>query len=212
MARMASPHDDLTLLLNRAQAGDEEAARLAWTRIYGEVRVMAASMAARESQHTEPTTIVQEAFLRLAGNEKWDNRRHFFGAMRLAMQRFLVDRSRRRKARPDMGSRHRVKLDLVEGELADLEVAASDEGIELLRALEELEHEDADAAEVVRLRYIEQRTIEDTASMLGVSTGTVKNRWRAARSWLRERLAEREPGQELGHEPGHGPGPTDRPA
>lgn len=181
--------DDLTLLLNRAQQGDEEAAREAWGRIYRELRGMAASAASKESDYTEPTTVLQEAYLRVAGNERWENRRHFFGAMRLAMQRFLIDRARRRDARVDMKSRGRVDLTLADGELADLDKASSDTGVALMKALEELEQTDPEAAAVVHMKYIAEMTIAQIAGELGVSEGTVKNRWRAARATLREKLA-----------------------
>ena len=180
--------DDLTVLLNQAQSGDADAAREAWSRIYGELRQMAASAASKEAYPTDATSIVSEAYMRVAGNEHWDNRRHFFGAMRLAMSRLLIDRARRRGARPDLQKSRRRSPELVEGELESFDVASSESGLALLEALEQLAEADPDAAEVVHLRYIEQRTIEQTAEMLGCSPGTVKNRWRAARAFLRERI------------------------
>lgn len=180
---------NLTQLLNAAQAGDANAAQRAWTMIYDDVKAMAAAAAAQEQHRYEPTLIFQEAFLRVQRTPKWENRRHFFAAVRTAMKRFLIDESRRRRARPDTHSTRKVDLTFVAGELADLSKASSDVGCELLRSLEELEQASPDQAEVVWLRYIEGRTIEDTAALLGVSAGTVKNRWRAARAWLASRLA-----------------------
>lgn len=183
--------DELTVLLNQAQAGDEEAAREAWSRIYGELRQMAASAAAKESYPTDATSIVSEAYMRVAGNESWDNRRHFFGAVRQAMTRLLIDRARRRGARRDMQKKGRTSPEFIEGELESFDIAASESGLVLLEALEELAEVDPAAAEVVHLRYIESRTIEDTAELIGCSTGTVKNRWRAARAFLREKIETR---------------------
>ena len=180
--------DELTVLLNQAQSGDEDAAREAWSRIYGELRQMAASAASKEAYPTDATSIVSEAYMRVAGNERWDNRRHFFGAVRQAMSRLLIDRARRRGARPDLQKSRRRAPELVEGELESFVVAASESGLALLEALEQLAEADPDAAEVVHLRYIEQRTIDQTAEQLGCSPGTVKNRWRAARAFLRERI------------------------
>lgn len=190
--------EQLTVLLNEAQRGDEQAGQRAWRIIYDDVKAMAAAAAAHEAHHYEPTLIFQEAYLRVRRTEHWENRRHFFAAVRTAIQRFLIDEARRRRARPDTHRTGKLELSFVAGELADFSVATSEAGIELFRALEELEKNDPDQSEVVRLRYIEGLTIEDCAERIGVSPGTVKNRWKAAKAWLQQRLSQAVEGYEPG--------------
>ena len=55
-------------------------------------------------------------------------------------------------------------------------------------AITRLEQADAQAAEVVRLRYFAGLTIEQTAAALGVSAPTVKRTWAYARGWLKEAI------------------------
>jgi RNA polymerase sigma factor (sigma-70 family) len=45
---------------------------------------------------------------------------------------------------------------------------------------------------VVELRFFGGLTMRETAHVLGVSVDTVKDDWRAARTWLRRRLGESE--------------------
>jgi RNA polymerase sigma factor (TIGR02999 family) len=67
-------------------------------RVYTELRRLAASHLRRErSNHTlQPTALVHEAYLQLAGSGGWKNRAHFFGVASLAMRRVLVAHARRR--------------------------------------------------------------------------------------------------------------------
>ena len=46
------------------------------------------------SKTLQPTALVHEVWLRLAGNREsqWENRRHFFGAASQGMRRILVER------------------------------------------------------------------------------------------------------------------------
>src|SRR6266702_8517278 len=67
-------------------------------------------------QTLQPTALVHEAWLRLAGNEtqRWDNRAHFFGASAEAMRRILVERARRRLAAKRGGGAQPLDVDEVE--------------------------------------------------------------------------------------------------
>ena len=63
--------ENLTQLLRRLSAGDEEAAQVA-SAAYGELRKLAAGCLRREhSGHTlQPTALVHEAFLKLLANTR----------------------------------------------------------------------------------------------------------------------------------------------
>jgi RNA polymerase sigma factor (sigma-70 family) len=70
----------------------------------------------------------------------------------------------------------------------DVEVIALDRALEALSAI------DPGQARVVELRFFGGLTVEETAEVMGVSTGTVKREWSMARAWLRRAIAgESEP-------------------
>ena len=63
-------------------------------------------------------------------------------------------------------------------------------------ALELLEREDADLAELVQLRFFAGMSHEQIATHQEVTVRTVERRWRAARLWLMDKLASRPRGPE----------------
>src|SRR5262249_3441715 len=93
---------EVTQILDRAQQGDPRAADELLPLAYEELRRLAAVKMAHEApgQTLQPTALVHEAWLKLAGSERqlWTGRAHFFGAAAEAMRRILVDRARRKKA------------------------------------------------------------------------------------------------------------------
>jgi RNA polymerase sigma factor (TIGR02999 family) len=157
--------------------------------VYDELRKLARARIAREPAGLtlQPTALVHEAYLRLAGSgdRRWDRRGHFFAAAAIAMRRILVERARHYQRLKHGGEQHRVELDhdapTPAPEFAD--VLAIDQ------ALTRLEKIDAGKAKVVLLRYFAGLTIEETAAALDVSPATVKNEWAFARAWLLDALS-----------------------
>jgi RNA polymerase sigma-70 factor (ECF subfamily) len=135
--------------------------------------------------HTlQPTALVNEVYVRLAGATQWHNRRHFFGAAAQAMRRILVDHARRKYAEKRGAGLERVTL-------TDLDVSAPEEDLDVLAvndALELLAQEDERLAEVVNLRFFVGMSIEETAQALDTSPATVKRDWAFARAWLVEQV------------------------
>ncbi|MFI5178599.1 MAG: ECF-type sigma factor [Vicinamibacterales bacterium] len=154
--------------------------------VYDELRKLARARLARErpgEQTLQPTALVHEAYLRVAGteqNQQWDRRGHFFAAAALAMRRILVERARHYQRMKHGGGGQRVDL--------DTGIAGADPGLTDLVAIDEaltrLERTDARKAQVVTLRYFAGLSIEETAAALDVSPATVKNEWTFARAWL----------------------------
>ena len=71
-----------------------------------------------------------------------------------------------------------------------------DQGSHLLsrdEAIQRLQAEKPHLAEIAMLRYFAGLSVDETASVLGVSASTVAREWRFARAWLIRRL---------GHAPG----------
>ena len=59
------------------------------------------------------------------------------------------------------------------------------------RALSRLEALDAQQGRIVELRYFGGLTIQETAEVMRVSSGTVKRDWAVARAWLYRELTAR---------------------
>ena len=159
--------------------------------VYAELRRLAAALTAggRPGQTLQPTALVHEAFLRLMGDRDpgWEGRRHFFGAAAQAMRQILVEQARSRGARKRGGDSRRVEL--AEG-LAFIEPPA-DDVLALDEAVQALQADEPELAEVVLLRYFSGLSVEETAAVVGTSPSTVKRDWRRARAWLSRRLGGR---------------------
>ena len=134
---------EVTRILDSIAQGDPKAAEELLPLVYEELRKLAAHKMAAEApgQTLQPTALVHEAWLRLAGNEgaRFANRAHFFAAAAEAMRRILVERARRRSALKRGGGTGRVSLDELEipiAEADDERLLAVDEALEKLAALD----------------------------------------------------------------------------
>lgn len=177
--------NDLTLILNRLERGDQTAADELLPLVYNELRQMASrKMAGEPREHTlQPTALVHEAWLRLGANAqpRWHSRAHFFGAASEAMRRILVERARRRLAAKRGGRLEPVELDKVE---LPAPVTDDDALLRVNEALDKLAAADPRKAELVKLRYFVGMTFEETAAVLGITVPVAKQWWAYARAWL----------------------------
>jgi RNA polymerase sigma factor (TIGR02999 family) len=178
---------DVTVMLQRLEQGDPQAADKLLPLVYEELRKLASAKMARESgdQTLQPTALVHEAWLRLGGDQQpdWQNRAHFFASAAEAMRRILIERARRRRAQRHGGGLQRVDVnDSALGIAAP--AAADDELLAVHETLERLSQHDARKAELVKLRYFAGLTIEQAAEVLGISVPTAKRDWTYARAWL----------------------------
>lgn len=166
--------------------------------VYDELRQLARRCMAGEpaGQTIQPTALVHEAYLRLAGAAgaggiQWNSRGHFFSAAAIAMRRILVERARHKQAEKCGGGRTRVSLDGLEP-ASDPAEPEPDAMVALDAALSRLEALDPRKARVVMLRYFAGLTIEQTAEAAGLSVTTVKQEWQFARVWLQTEIERRQ--------------------
>ncbi len=177
----------ITVILQRIDAGDAQAADQILPLVYGELRKLAAAKMAREApgQTLQPTALVHEAWLRLGGEAQpnWKNRAHFFAAAAEAMRRILIENARRRHA-----VRHGGGLEKVSANATGFDVAAPEVGdaelLQLNEALEALAVHDARKAELVKQWYFAGLTLEELAAVLGISARTADRDLAYAKAWL----------------------------
>ena len=178
---------DITLILQRIEDGDSQAAEQLLPLVYEELRQLAAAKLAREApgQTLQPTALVHEAWLRLGGDAQpaWANRAHFFAAAAEGMRRILIDTARRKRAARHGGEFARVSASATG---FDVEAPAGDDEELLLvnEAIDALAAHDARKAELVKQKYFVGLTLEEAADVLGISHRTAKRDWAYARAWL----------------------------
>ncbi len=180
--------DTVTRLVERHRAGDAAALDELLGVVYGELRRLAAwQMRVERDGHTlQPTALVHEAYLRLAGEDpRWENRAHFFAVAAQVMRHVLVDHARARKADKRGGAATHVVLD----EALDVATSQDVDVLALHEALERLASVDPQLARVVELRYFGGLTVPEVAEVVGVSRATVEREWVTARAWLRKELS-----------------------
>jgi RNA polymerase sigma factor (TIGR02999 family) len=177
---------DVTRILHAIKAGDSQAADQLLPAVYDELRKMAAQQMAQEKPgHTlDATALVHEAYLRLVGDQEFDNRRHFFAAAAEAMRRILVEAARR-KGRQKRGGR------LVRRDLGDFDLAAPEVAADLLaldEALDQLATEEPQAARLVQLRFFAGLPLAQVAEVMEIAPRTADRLWAYARAWLHEKI------------------------
>jgi RNA polymerase sigma factor (TIGR02999 family) len=180
---------EITQLLAKWSDGDKDALDALMPLVYDELRKLAEAYLRRErANHSlEPTALVNEAYIRLVGQQhgSWQNRTQFFGLAAKLIRHILVDHARREKAAKRGGDGYRVTLSEVDvtGGTRDIDLVALDDALERLSATH------AEHGRVVELRYFGGLTVEETADAIGVSHATVERQWSFARAWLRREMA-----------------------
>ena len=163
--------------------------------VYAQLRRQAAAcLRSERPDHTlQPTALVNEAYLKLIGQERvvWQNRAHFYGVAAQMMRRILVDHARRHRRGKRFGTAIKVVLDerLVSADPPDCDVLLLDQALHELAAI------DPQQAQIVELRYFGGMTEGEVASVLTISRSTVTREWLVAKGWLYRRMTS---GQDRG--------------
>jgi RNA polymerase sigma factor (TIGR02999 family) len=186
----------VTELLQAWRRGETAADEQLLALVYGELKRLAAAQLRGERQgHTlQPTALVHEAYLRLAGQKglEWRDRSHFFGLAATMMRRILVDHARARLA--DKRAHLPVSISLI-GDLPGESRSDFDEAylLDLDRAIDRLAVAHPRPSRVVELRYFAGLEVEEVAAALDLSPRTVKRDWAFARAWLLRALQGESP-------------------
>ena len=179
---------EITLVLNRAIAGDEAARERVYALLYDElVRLARSHLWDSGAVSLNPSALVHEAYLRMLNREATPvrDRRAFFAYASAVMRSVLLDHVRAANA-DKRGGAH-APLTLTTGVLNS--VAAKEDFSRLDEALEALRRVDARSSRVVEMRYFAGMTEADIADELAVSVPTVKRDWRKARAFLLAQLS-----------------------
>lgn len=186
---MSSP-GEVTQLLRRLEAGNDDALERLMPLLYDELRMVARKQLRNERpDHTLSTTgLVNEAYLKLVDQRRLraEDRTQFFAIAATTMRRILVDYARARKRIKRGGGQQPIPLDEAKHFLSDAE---AEEVLALDEALDRLEEVNPRGSKVVNMRFFSGLTLQETADALGFSVKTVQRAWTAARAWLRKEVA-----------------------
>lgn len=180
---------EVTILLQQISHGDVQAVDKLIPFVLDELRRLAKFQLQQERpDHTlQPTALVNEAYIRLIGDQArdWQNRAHFIGVSASVMRRILIDYARRRHARK-RGAASTATFDIEQ--YPALSDSQTEELLSLNIALEKLEALCPRQCRIVELRYFGGLSTEETAEVMNLSTITVKRDWSAAKAWLKGQL------------------------
>ncbi|HTV08316.1 MAG TPA: sigma-70 family RNA polymerase sigma factor [Candidatus Aquilonibacter sp.] len=184
---MESQKGQVTQLLKAMAHGDQHAAEDLLPLVYTELHRLARSYMRRERpDHTlQATALINEAYLRLAHDDTdWNSRDHFMAVAATTMRNILVDYARAHRAQQRGGGLQKVEL--------REELVITPEKLEQIEqlddALNRLEKHNARQARIVELRYFGGLSIEQIASVMKISSRSVKRDWSLARVWLFRQL------------------------
>jgi RNA polymerase sigma factor (TIGR02999 family) len=173
----------ISILIERANAGDADALNRLFSTLYPELHRLARARLRNNAPLTllGATSLLHETYLRLLklGDLKVENRAHFLAYASRTMRSIVVDFARQRLAgRDDKAAR--VELDAHLPQKRDGE----EDVIRVHDALLDLAQADERLARVVEMRYFGGLTEEEIADALGVTDRTVRRDWEKARMLL----------------------------
>jgi RNA polymerase sigma factor (TIGR02999 family) len=177
--------EQLTELLVRMRAGDNEARNAVFSTAYKELHRLARARLRDGGRNTvlDTTSLVHECYLRFvhAGELRADDRRAFFAYASQVMRSVIVNSAKERLAQKRGGDLKQVTLST---ELAANLVSGEETVLKVHEALEVLEQADARLAEVAQMRYFGGYSEQEIAETLGVTERTVRRDWERARAML----------------------------
>ena len=184
---------EVTQLLQRFRAGEHAALDELMPIMYVELRRIArAFMSRQRADHTlQPTALVNEAYLKLFGDidPQFADRGHFMALMSRVMRQVLVDHARGNAAVKRGGADELVPLD-THIQIEDERGGEQMKLLDLHRALEGLERENAPLAQAIEMHYFGGMTAEEVSQSTGRSVHAIRHDLRLARAWLRRELAQ----------------------
>jgi RNA polymerase sigma factor (TIGR02999 family) len=186
---MGDAPGDVTQLLHRWQEGDASCFDEVSHVIYHELHRIAEGYLRNSPNATlQPTALINEAYLRLAGvHAPLQGRKHFFALSAKLMRQILVDRARRHSASKRAGDLHIEPLD----EQGHGISAGIEEFLILDQALTRLAEAEPRLARVVELHYFGGLNGPEISELLGAPVWSVQRDHRLAEAWLRRALSEK---------------------
>jgi RNA polymerase sigma factor (TIGR02999 family) len=186
---METGSSDITAWLRRWRAGDRDAEEFLFEAVRPRLIRLAHDLLRRErpSSSLQPSLLISEIYLRIAGKEiDWRDRAHFFAFSARTMRRYLIDRARSKDQKGQRRIDRGVEGDEFLG--ADLDESKIVLALSIDAALNDLAQVHPECVDVIEFKFFLTLTDEETADALGLALRTVQRRWEKGREWLFRRL------------------------
>jgi RNA polymerase sigma-70 factor, ECF subfamily len=168
-----------------AELEDRESFDKLFSLVYEELRGLAANvLRSEQGNHLTPTTLVHEAWLKLAHSPELaqTSRLHFRRIAARAMRQVLVEAARRRRAARRGDPELLVNFD--EALPGGIPLPDAKDILALDHALDSLSRISERQARLVEGRFFGGLEVSELADLLQISEATVSREWRSARAWL----------------------------
>jgi RNA polymerase sigma factor (TIGR02999 family) len=183
---MTATMSEITVLLEKCQAGDDAAKDRLFTLLYADLKRLARSHLAKAGPITlDPSSIVHDAWLRCGDAPSGRSRRQFFAYASTVMRSVIVDHVRERAAQKRGGGVSEVTLCTAAFE----ELPNQPDAVAVDEALRALARVDERGHKLVEMRYFGGMTMEEIAEVMDLSVPTLKRDWRRARAFLFDYLS-----------------------
>ncbi len=180
---------DVTELIVQARGGDAAASDRLFAQVYRDLHLLAARQLGRGRPDIGATSLVHEAYFRLARPDAlaMNDRSHFFAVAARAMRQLVIDRARARQA-DKRGSGKVIALD--DAKPNALAVSDDADVFALAQAMEQLAQVDPALARLVDLRFFAGLELAEIAEITQRSERSLKRDWRRARAFLHAQMGE----------------------
>jgi RNA polymerase sigma factor (TIGR02999 family) len=180
----------LTVLLERQQAGDAQARDALFAAAYAELHRLAHARLRSGGADAvlDTTCLVHELYLRFvsAGELRAKDRRAFFAYASQVMRSVIINSVRQRIAQKRGGDWRPLTLST---ELVASFAEGEETVLKVHEALEALEQADPRLAQVAQMRYFGGYSEQEIAETLGITERTVRRDWEKARMILETLLS-----------------------
>ncbi len=184
---IAPPAVDVEALWTGFARGDADASSRLLALHYQEFRVLARRVLNGDARvlQIQPTDLAHEAAIRVLKLDRISvrDRTHFLALSARVMRQTLMDEIRRHRAAKRNAPPVVTSWLMARGMAPpEFDMEAFDE------ALTRLAEVDTELAQLVEQRFFAGLTVEEIATLAGLSVTSIKRRWRLARAWLLNEL------------------------
>ncbi|HET6979310.1 MAG TPA: ECF-type sigma factor [Pyrinomonadaceae bacterium] len=175
---------EITQLLHAWKSGDQEALDRLMPLVDPDLKRIAHNFMRKERPGNvlQTTALIHEALIKLIKEKvRPEDRNQFYGYAAMRMRQVLIDYANKQKAAKRGHRPQQVGFDEVE----ELSEEKSQEIIRLNEALAKLAREDERQVAIIEYRFFIGLSIEETATVMGLSPRTVVREWTAAQAWLK---------------------------